>query len=103
QGGADLGRPDPHRSALRAPHRHGAFPMSAVPTIDISKRDVAGEVARTCEQTGFLIISGHGFPLELLQRAQRELLVFFDLPLETKSRWHPTGPSRQRGYHGFAT
>ncbi|MBW8906658.1 MAG: isopenicillin N synthase family oxygenase, partial [Betaproteobacteria bacterium] len=42
--------------------------MSAVPTIDIGpflgnettrKRAVADEVARTCEQTGFLIISGH--------------------------------------------
>src|SRR5256885_2473465 len=86
--------------------------MSAVPTIDISpflgnepagKRAVAAEVARTCEQTGFLIIAGHAFPLELLARAQRELFAFFDLPVETKNRWHPTGPSKQRGYHGFAT
>ena len=86
--------------------------MSAVPTIDISpflgneparKRAVADEVARTCEQTGFLIISGHGFPAALLARAQRELLAFFDLPVEVKNRWHPTGPSKQRGYHGFAT
>jgi isopenicillin N synthase-like dioxygenase len=77
--------------------------MIAVPTIDISRRDIAGEVARTCRQTGFLIISGHGFPLELLERAQRRLFAFFDLPAETKNRWHPTGPSKQRGYHGFAT
>ena len=86
--------------------------MSAVPTIDIGpfhrndaarKRAVADEVARTCEQTGFLIISGHGFPHELLARAQRELFAFFDLPVEVKNRWHPTWPSKQRGYHGFAT
>ena len=86
--------------------------MNAVPTIDISpflgnesarKRAVADEVARTCEQTGFLIIAGHGFPAALLERAQRELFAFFDLPLETKNRWQPTGPSKQRGYHGFAT
>src|SRR5256714_584264 len=36
-------------------------------------------------------------------RAQRELFAFFDLPVETKNGWHPTGPSKQRGYHGFAT
>ena len=42
-----------------------------VPTIDISKPGIAEEVARTCERTGFLIISGHGFPLGLLERAQR--------------------------------
>jgi isopenicillin N synthase-like dioxygenase len=86
--------------------------MTAVPTIDIGtflmneaagKRAVAEQIARTCEQTGFLIISGHGFPHELLSRAQRELFAFFDLPVETKKRWHPTGPSKQRGYHGFAT
>jgi len=77
--------------------------MSAVPTIDISGHGIAEEVARTCKETGFLIISGHGFPLELLERAQRQLFAFFDLPAETKNRWHPSGPSKQRGYHGFAT
>ena len=76
---------------------------NAVPTIDLSAPGIADAVARTCEQTGFLIISGHGFPLEQLARAQRELFAFFDLPEATKNRWHPSGPSRQRGYHGFAT
>ena len=75
----------------------------SVPTIDISRPGIAEAVARTCEETGFLIISGHGFPLELLERAKRELYAFFDLPEATKNRWHPSGPSRQRGYHGFAT
>ena len=85
---------------------------SVVPTIDIGPflggdaaagRAVAGQVAQTCERTGFLIIAGHGFPLDLLERAQRLLFAFFDLPEDTKNRWHPTGPSKQRGYHGFAT
>ena len=84
----------------------------AVPTIDIgsffdgdaqARRAVATEVAKTCEQVGFLIITGHRFPPELLARATRELFAFFDLPSETKNRWHPTGPAKQRGYHGFAT
>jgi isopenicillin N synthase-like dioxygenase len=80
-----------------------------IPTIDIGpffagdKRGVAAQVKETCERTGFLIISGHRFPAELLERAKRELFAFFDLPFETKQRWHPTGPSKQRGYHGFAT
>ena len=84
----------------------------AVPIIDIgpflegdaaAQRKIAGQVAYTCERTGFLIISGHRFPAELLERAQRQLFAFFDLPVEKKNRWRPTGPSRQRGYHGFAT
>jgi isopenicillin N synthase-like dioxygenase len=76
---------------------------SEVPTIDISRPGIAAEVARTCEETGFLILSGHGFPLELLERAKLELFAFFDLPEAAKNRWHPSGPSKQRGYHGFAT
>ncbi len=83
-----------------------------IPTIDISpfldgdpdaRPAVAAQVAQTCQHTGFLIISGHGVAAELLERARRELFAFFDLPAEVKNRWHPTGPSRQRGYHGFAT
>lgn len=83
-----------------------------IPSIDIgpflegdaaAKQEIAAQVAHSCERTGFLIISGHRFPAELLERAQRQLFAFFDLPVETKNRWHPTGPARQRGYHGFAT
>jgi isopenicillin N synthase-like dioxygenase len=86
--------------------------MNAVPTIDIGpflrgdiarSRAVAAQVAQTCEQTGFLVISGHGFPPELLARARRQLFAFFDLPAAAKDRWRPTGAARQRGYHGFAT
>jgi isopenicillin N synthase-like dioxygenase len=68
-----------------------------------AKRRIAEQVAHSCERTGFLIISGQRFAAELLERAQRQLFAFFDLPVENKNRWHPTGPSRQRGYHGFAT
>ena len=84
----------------------------AVPTIDIggfldgdadARRAVAAQVAEVCRRTGFLIISGHRFPADLMARATRELFAFFDLPAATKNRWHPTGPSKQRGYHGFAT
>jgi isopenicillin N synthase-like dioxygenase len=84
----------------------------AVPTIDIgpfldgdarAKEAIAAQVAETCERIGFLIISGHRFPAALFERARRQLFEFFDLPPETKNRWHPTGPSKQRGFHGFAT
>lgn len=84
----------------------------AVPTIDIgpflrnepgAKDDVARQVAETCERIGFLVISGHRFPADLFEHAKTQLFAFFDLPEDTKNRWHPTGPSKQRGFHGFAT
>jgi isopenicillin N synthase-like dioxygenase len=86
--------------------------LSAVPTIDIGpfvsggaedRARVARAVAATCEQTGFLIISGHGFPLARFEQLKRMLFDFFDLDEAQKNRWHPTGASRQRGFHGFAT
>ena len=84
--------------------------QAAVPTIDIApflanepgaREAIGRQVAQTCQQTGFLIISGHGFPADLFDRAKRQLFEFFDLPDEVKNRWHPTGASRQRGFHGF--
>ncbi len=83
-----------------------------VPTIDIApflrgdarvSESIARHVADTCERIGFLIIEGHGFPQGLFERAKQQLFEFFDLDAEVKNRWHPTGASRQRGYHGFAT
>ena len=84
----------------------------SVPAIDISpfldgdtaaKRRVAAAVDRTCAEFGVLVISGHGLPAEILKRALQLVRTFTDLPQAAKDRWHPTGPSKQRGYHGFAT
>ena len=87
-------------------------PSDAVPTIHIgpfldgdpqAQAQIANQVAQTCEHTGFLIISGHRFPSGLFETATQQLFDFFDLPHETKQQWHPTGPAKQRGFHGFAT
>ncbi len=67
------------------------------------KRDVARDVARSCEEIGFLVIKGHGLPQVTIDRAIDLGFGFFDLPSETKTTWHPTGPAKQRGYHGMET
>ena len=84
--------------------------MVQIPTIDIApfldgraREAVAGRVARACEAIGFLVVTGHGIAPHVIDRAFERSRAFFDLPRERKDRWHPTGPSRQRGYHGFAT
>ena len=81
-----------------------------VPTIDIApfldgsnRSAVATSAARACETIGFLVVTGHGLPSPVLERAFERSRAFFDLPEDRKDRRHPTGPSRQRGYHGFAT
>ena len=81
-----------------------------IPAIDIApfldrsdRAAVAARVARACEEIGFLTVTGHGIAPEVIERAFERSQAFFDLPRTRKDRYHPTGPSRQRGYHGFAT
>ncbi len=83
-----------------------------VPAIDIGpflagdpagKSSVAAEVRRACEEIGFLVISGHGLPVETVQAMITRGFAFFDQPDQVKQRWHPTGDAKQRGYHGVAT
>lgn len=83
-----------------------------VPAIDIApffaggadaKRRVVAAVAESCRDIGFLVVKGHGLPADDLARAFDLTRQFFDLPQDRKDRWHPTGPSKQRGYHAFAT
>ncbi|MDA1100201.1 MAG: isopenicillin N synthase family oxygenase [Proteobacteria bacterium] len=83
-----------------------------IPRIDISpfltggavaKRLVADAVAACCRDLGFLVIAGHGLDADGLRNAFTLTRDFMDLPKAVKDRWHPTGPAKQRGYHGFAT
>jgi isopenicillin N synthase-like dioxygenase len=84
----------------------------AVPTIDIApflsgdpagKANVARQVAEAAQTIGFVVLSGHGIPQDLFDTVFAKGFAFFDLPDSEKSKWHPTGPARQRGYHGLAT
>lgn len=84
--------------------------MERVPTIDLapfldgSGRDRVVDAFRdACERIGFVVISGHGLPDGLLDRAFERSLAFFTSPEETKRHAAPPVPGRQRGYHGLAT
>lgn len=86
--------------------------MDAIPAIDIApflagdpagRRSVAERVAAACRDIGFLVISGHGIARETLEETFRRAFAFYDLPAGEKARFAPTGPARQRGYHGVAT
>ncbi len=83
-----------------------------VPAIDIDpflsgtaadKLAVAAAVRKACEEIGFLIVSGHGLPVETTEDLVTRSFAFFDQPNAAKARWSPTGAARQRGYHGVAT
>lgn len=84
----------------------------AVPVIDISpyfsgdpvrKAEVAARIDDACRNIGFLVISGHGVPEELIERADRLTRAFFDLPMEVKRRSMSASPQVYRGYRPIAT
>ena len=86
--------------------------IGAIPVIDLApwrsgtdgeRREVAGQVARACETVGFLIVSGHGIPQQVIDRAFSVSRAFFDLPVEEKARFMPEDGVAPRGYHAVAT
>jgi isopenicillin N synthase-like dioxygenase len=62
--------------------------MSIIPIIDLSDpqgpRAVADAIGRTCRETGFFLITGHGANPEIVQRGWQAARTYFDRPVEEK-------------------
>jgi isopenicillin N synthase-like dioxygenase len=58
----------------------------AVPVIDLSGETnlVIDQVGRACREIGFLTVTGHGVPEELIERTAKAARGFFDLPSDEK-------------------
>ena len=54
--------------------------MSVVPVVDLESAAAVDEIARACERIGFLVVTGHGVPDELVGRMRDVSRAFFDLP-----------------------
>ncbi len=85
---------------------------ATVPVLDIApfaaadaagKRAVAGRMDAACRDTGFLVVSGHGIPPDLLDDAFAVSREFFDLPLPEKLRYEPPHREANRGYTAVAS
>lgn len=77
--------------------------LKEVPTVDISpylrgdatgKRTVAKSVDHACSEIGFIVITGHGVPTELIEKVRQVSRKFLSLPFEVKMRYN----SPTRGY-----
>ena len=64
---------------------------------------VVDAVGAACERIGFLVISGHGVPDELVRRVFDVSMDFFDLPLAEKLAVRSDDPGIPRGYSALAT
>ena len=88
------------------------FAANPVPVIDISpyftgdpeaKRAVARQIDQACRTIGFLVISGHGVPDDLIADAERVTRALFDLPLPVKMKYVSPSPEIYRGYSPMMT
>ncbi len=83
-----------------------------VPVIDLApfrrgdaaaRRALARRIGATCEEIGFLVLTGHGVPGELIDRAFAVSRGFFDLPEAAKLAACPPDPVMPRGYQPYGT
>lgn len=71
---------------------------SVVPIIDVSalngsdheaKLEVAKQIGTACEEIGFLVITNHGIPQEVIDTTWAQTFEFFDSPFEQKNLMCP--------------
>ncbi|MEE4674253.1 2-oxoglutarate and iron-dependent oxygenase domain-containing protein [Pseudomonas alliivorans] len=66
------------------------------------KAAVAQAVNQACKDIGFLVITEHRIPKELIDRVSRLTRQFFDLPLAEKRKVDRPSPEMVRGYSAIA-
>lgn len=72
--------------------------MTNIPIIDLGpyldgsdKMGVAKQIGRACEEIGFFTISGHGIPVDRIQKANDAARRFFDLSMAEKRKVEASG------------
>jgi|TARA_R110000868_G_scaffold353707_8_gene614917 isopenicillin N synthase-like dioxygenase len=88
------------------------FDGSVVPIIDLApartgseadKQAVAEQVGAAARSIGFLVVSGHGVPAEIIERASAASRRLFDLSPADKNKYRSPDPAIYRGYFGIET
>ena len=78
-----------------------AYPVDVEPFLrggTAAQAAVAAEVDRACRDTGFLVVTGHGVPLDVCNRVLDAFAAFFDRPLAEKERVIVADEGANRGY-----
>ena len=88
------------------------FDGSVVPIIDLNpartgthaeRQAVAKQVGEAARSIGFLVVSGHGVPAGVIERAENASRRFFDLSGEDKVKYAAPSADIYRGYFGIET
>jgi isopenicillin N synthase-like dioxygenase len=93
------------RHAKHEDDRH--MTLLSVPIIDLApyfggtpqgKAEIAKQVDEACRSIGFLVITNHGIPAELIARVSQLSRQFFDMPLAEKRKVDRPRQDAVRGY-----
>lgn len=84
--------------------------MTNIPSVDLldflsddpkRKQKFVDEIGRAYEEIGFVSLKNHFLSDELVENLYKEVKEFFNLPLETKTKYEIEGGGGQRGYVSF--
>mgnify|MGYP002621372084 CR=1 FL=1 len=84
--------------------------MQNIPSVDlrdflsddpIRKQKFVNEIGKAYEEIGFVALKGHFLDDKLVDELYTEVRNFFNLPLETKTKYEIPGIGGQRGYVSF--
>ena len=67
----------------------------------VRKQKFVNEIGKAYEEIGFVALKGHFLSDELVGNLYTEVRDFFNLPVETKSKYEVPGIGGQRGYVSF--
>jgi gibberellin 20-oxidase len=87
---------------------HNDFEMAKeLPTVDLSglrkddaelRAQTAASLVKTFSDWGFVQVTNHGVPTEVVEKMQEQARKFFDLPLEQKEKGVVTSSSKHEGF-----
>ena len=84
--------------------------MQKIPSVDLRdflsddkarKQKFVNEIGKAYEEIGFVALKGHFLDDKLVDELYSEVKNFFNLPIETKSKYEIPGIGGQRGYVSF--
>ncbi len=84
--------------------------MQNIPSVDlrdflsddpVRKQKFVNEIGKAYEEIGFVALKGHFLDDQLVEELYSEVKQFFELPVETKSKYEIPGIGGQRGYVSF--
>lgn len=85
---------------------------TGIPSVDLSKftsgdaelkQEFVQEIGKAFHEVGFVAVTNHGVPQDLIDKFYASANQFFALPVETKMKAQIPGLAGQRGYTAFGT